>query len=171
MGFRFRQQLPSKRHLECLKLAKKYTWLNPFIINNINDLLLSNVFSILEPVRFHYTTAMRGVTAVTALLFFREDNVSFIVDNQMLTFGSDIGKDAVTSAIVSAGDLIGSLSVVCGVIEHLTVKSVGMVGDGEGLVVSDSKGRAPDWGWWGGELGGCADDQCDEPDDQVSLVH
>ena len=89
----------------------------------------------------------------------------------MLAFSGDVRKDAVTCAVVSAGYFISSLPVVSGVVEHLAVKSVGMVGDGEGLVIGDGEGGAPNWGWWGSKLGESAHDQCDEPDDQVGLVH
>lgn len=73
------------------KFHRKVTWLNPLIVGNINNSLLSNILAILEPVSFDDSTSMRGVTAVAALLLFREDNVSFIVDDQMLALCGDIG--------------------------------------------------------------------------------
>jgi hypothetical protein len=55
--------------------------------------------------------------------------------------------------IVSARCLIGSLPVVNSIVEHKSVKSVSMIGDGEGLVVGDSEGGTPN-GWWRcGKLG------------------
>ncbi len=86
---------------------------------------------------------MRGITAEAALLFFGENDVSFIVDNQLLAFGGDVGQDAVASGIISARCLIGSLPVVNSVIEHEAVKSVIMIGDGKSLVVGNSEGWTP----------------------------
>jgi hypothetical protein len=89
---------------------------------------------------------VRRVTAVAALLFFGENNVSFVINNQLLAFGRYIGLDAVAKLIVSARCLIGSLPVVDSIVEHKAVKSVSMIGDGEGLVVGDSEGGTPN-GW------------------------
>jgi hypothetical protein len=82
---------------------------------------------------------VRRVTTVAALLFIGENNVSFVINNQLLAFGSDIGEDAVAKLIVSARCLIGSLPVVNSIVEHKSVKSVSMIGDGKGLVVGDSE--------------------------------
>lgn len=108
---------------------------------------------------------MRGITAEAALLFFWEHNISFVIDNEMLAFSSDIGKDTITCTIVSTSDFISSLSVVGSIVEHLSVKSVSMIGDCECLVIGNGKRRAPNWWWWGDELGGCKYSQSDEPYD------
>lgn len=87
---------------------------------------------------------MRSVTTEAALIFFREDDVSFVIDNEMLALGGDIGEYAVASRVVSACDFVSSLPVVGGIVEELSVKSVGMVVPDEGLVVGDIEGRTPE---------------------------
>lgn len=114
---------------------------------------------------------MRRVTTVAALLFFGENNVSFVINNQLLAFGRYIGQDAVAKLIVSARCLVGSLPVVDSIVEHKAVKSVSMIGDGKSLVVGDGKGGAPN-GWRRcGELRRGTHDQGNESDDQLGLIH
>jgi len=56
------------------------TWLNPFIVKSLNYLLLSNIFTILEPIWLYDSTSMLGITTSAALILLGENNVSLLID-------------------------------------------------------------------------------------------
>ena len=64
--------------------------LTPFIIIRIDDLLSPEVLPTFEPIFLKNTATMLAVAAHAALLSFREDDVSFIVDCYLIAGSVDV---------------------------------------------------------------------------------
>jgi len=139
---------PIKSIFNILKLYKKYTWLNPFIIHGIKEFLLSKIFSVWKPIWFYYSTAMLCVTTKAALVFFWKYNISFLINNKVLTFSIYVRHSTVACCIIMTIRFISSLSLVYSIKEKLSINGIWFSIFYKGFIIRYGEWWAPNWRFW-----------------------
>ncbi len=91
---------------------------------------------------------MSSITTKAALFLLRENNISFLIGDQMLAWSGHVGQDTGASVVVTTVDLVRTHAVVCLVVVELAVEGVGFSAVYEGLVVRHVEGWAPDGAFW-----------------------
>lgn len=96
----------------------------PFIIDSVNDLFITFILSPTQPVRSQYSTSMSTITTEAATTLLRESYPSLILHSILNTRSSHIRQHTVAEHIVSTVSTIDPLTVLKGVVEHLTIHFV-----------------------------------------------
>ena len=105
-------------------VVSEHSILRPFLIDCVNNLLLTLVLSILQPVGFQNTTAMSTITAEAAHSFLRKSKPSLAIDSIVDARGWDIRDNRSTKSIVSSISPVYSFTVVLWVVELLSINLV-----------------------------------------------